>query len=213
MEGVCYKTYEVGSERERLQTLARSPLTPSSSISLIFIARRGFYFNFFLQKVCCYKCALTVPVENLREIIEKHSPEACYRFSKSWFSPSPPTPHPPPTTPPPPTPPPTPCPTPPPTPPPPQVNRRRWRTRRLKRWTPPPPPELSPEEIRSRGLLEKEIEELLDDDKCKICLSDTMSIVLQPCGHFLLCFQCSLKFTNCPVCRGKIHKIISVNHH
>ncbi|CAC5362542.1 BIRC7_8 [Mytilus coruscus] len=48
--------------------------------------------------------------------------------------------------------------------------------------------------------------------QCKVCLTNPLQIIIQPCGHFLLCESCytHLKYENnrCPICRGPIKNTI-----
>lgn len=39
---------------------------------------------------------------------------------------------------------------------------------------------------------------------CKICYNKTGNIALITCGHSNFCFDCSEKFTECPLCRSPI---------
>ena len=36
---------------------------------------------------------------------------------------------------------------------------------------------------------------------CKICLSETISIVFIPCSNFVSCASCALMVSKCPICR------------
>ncbi|AYV82641.1 MAG: hypothetical protein Hyperionvirus2_9 [Hyperionvirus sp.] len=42
------------------------------------------------------------------------------------------------------------------------------------------------------------------DNECVICMSDPKDSVFSPCGHFMTCKGCSVKFEKCPMCRAKI---------
>lgn len=51
--------------------------------------------------------------------------------------------------------------------------------------------------------------------ECTICLSDTASNAVVPCGHVCLCDSCADGFrarnvSACPYCRNKVEKIIKV---
>jgi hypothetical protein len=48
-----------------------------------------------------------------------------------------------------------------------------------------------------------------DDDKCTVCLSNPLEIVVQPCGHVCLCRDCSQRIgigQYCPICRHLIER-------
>jgi len=42
------------------------------------------------------------------------------------------------------------------------------------------------------------------DGICDICMDRSSNIILRPCGHKGICFQCSLEVEKCPVCRELI---------
>ncbi|KAJ3448675.1 hypothetical protein M0812_01157 [Anaeramoeba flamelloides] len=49
---------------------------------------------------------------------------------------------------------------------------------------------------------------------CVICLENTRSQVIVPCGHSCLCEECAKYFKRkrvCPICRKKITKILTIN--
>ena len=49
-------------------------------------------------------------------------------------------------------------------------------------------------------------------DNCSVCLTAKPSILLFPCLHLSVCFQCEEvgKLTNCPTCREKIERKIKI---
>ncbi len=49
-----------------------------------------------------------------------------------------------------------------------------------------------------------------EDNKCKICFINELSIVTIPCKHMCMCMECSGKINICPICRAKITEKISV---
>ena len=57
--------------------------------------------------------------------------------------------------------------------------------------------------------------ELEDDFRCKICLDRPCNVVLQPCGHWEICDQCSQRLLDrghgrpydCPVCREPVERV------
>lgn len=53
--------------------------------------------------------------------------------------------------------------------------------------------------------LKQQSEKIEEQTKCKICLSNDMSITLLPCGH-VICCECSAKITECSFCRTDIQK-------
>ena len=75
----------MADERARIQSFKWLPIRSRDGLSAIYMARKGFYFSFFLQKVCCYKCFQTIPLGKMTETIKQHTPEACYRFSKTFL--------------------------------------------------------------------------------------------------------------------------------
>lgn len=42
------------------------------------------------------------------------------------------------------------------------------------------------------------------EDTCRICLSNSITTALVPCGHLVLCYGCSQQISICPICRGRI---------
>ena len=63
-----------------------------------------------------------------------------------------------------------------------------------------------------------EIQKLLDEisdqeneNTCKLCVDNPMETVLLPCGHFALCYSCSIKMVSCPVCRTLIDSTVNIN--
>ncbi|CAC5393826.1 BIRC7_8 [Mytilus coruscus] len=61
-----------------------------------------------------------------------------------------------------------------------------------------PEPELS---MRS---LEEENQNLKDQQTCKICLDEPITIVFLPCGHLAACGSCAPALRRCPICRAFI---------
>lgn len=53
---------------------------------------------------------------------------------------------------------------------------------------------------------EKNKQELDDEKRCKVCLTNNIETVIIPCGHRCLCHSCSAGFASgdCPICRTKI---------
>lgn len=39
---------------------------------------------------------------------------------------------------------------------------------------------------------------------CSICMAQPKDVLLQPCGHWVLCFACAGQVEECPVCRARI---------
>ena len=44
--------------------------------------------------------------------------------------------------------------------------------------------------------------------ECKVCMTDSASVVFVPCGHMICCVKCADGCKDCPVCRVKIDKRI-----
>jgi hypothetical protein len=63
---------------------------------------------------------------------------------------------------------------------------------------------------RKREVVDLDKEEDDDDDECKICMEESRTHVLNPCGHWCLCGECSAKVEKCPICRVKIVSCIRV---
>ncbi|CAC5379793.1 BIRC7_8 [Mytilus coruscus] len=61
--------------------------------------------------------------------------------------------------------------------------------------------------------LEEENRNLKDQQTCKICLDEPVSIVFLPCGHMTACANCAPALRRCPICRafikGTVKAIIS----
>lgn len=53
--------------------------------------------------------------------------------------------------------------------------------------------------------------EISDDSVCVICFDRTIDVVLDPCGHIVVCAECarSLNPHRCPICRSEIQQILS----
>ncbi|OPL20588.1 baculoviral 7-like iap repeat-containing protein, partial [Mytilus galloprovincialis] len=52
--------------------------------------------------------------------------------------------------------------------------------------------------------LEEENRNLKDQQTCKICLDEPVSIVFLPCGHMAACINCVPALRRCPICRAFI---------
>lgn len=50
----------------------------------------------------------------------------------------------------------------------------------------------------------------VDENVCVICRDEQKTVVLLPCRHLCLCFNCSGSIRTCPLCRKPIMNIISV---
>ena len=44
--------------------------------------------------------------------------------------------------------------------------------------------------------------------ECKVCMTDSASVVFVPCGHMICCVRCAEGCSDCPVCRVRIDKRI-----
>ncbi|XP_063445445.1 baculoviral IAP repeat-containing protein 2-like [Mytilus trossulus] len=49
--------------------------------------------------------------------------------------------------------------------------------------------------------LKEENQNLRDQQTCKICLEEPVSIVFLPCGHLASCVNCASMLRRCPICR------------
>lgn len=69
------------------------------------------------------------------------------------------------------------------------------------------------EKIKAQREKIKEIQEILSDNSCIICMDHQRSIVFMPCMHLICCKKCSLKNVKgeCPECKAKIEEMISTN--
>ncbi|KRX08582.1 hypothetical protein PPERSA_10386 [Pseudocohnilembus persalinus] len=54
--------------------------------------------------------------------------------------------------------------------------------------------------------IQKELEELQNQKKCISCNNNDKGIIYQPCGHFLVCFDCEKVYSKCKVCQSDILK-------
>lgn len=62
-------------------------------------------------------------------------------------------------------------------------------------------------DITSHGVKEK-IEDLMNEQRCKICLDKEINCVFTPCGHACCCLDCGPGLNKCPICRKNLEKII-----
>ena len=56
--------------------------------------------------------------------------------------------------------------------------------------------------------VKKKIEDLVNEERCKICLDQKINCVLTPCGHACCCLECGPGLTKCPICRKSLETII-----
>jgi len=54
------------------------------------------------------------------------------------------------------------------------------------------------------------VKEILKQDKCRICQNEQARTVLLPCGHLVVCKQCGMIASRCPVCRVRVTSSIDV---
>uniref|UniRef100_A0A6C0JBA6 RING-type domain-containing protein n=1 Tax=viral metagenome TaxID=1070528 RepID=A0A6C0JBA6_9ZZZZ len=55
--------------------------------------------------------------------------------------------------------------------------------------------------------------ERVDDSTCLICMKTRRQCAVIPCGHFVMCYECSKKIPDrCPKCRGNIDKMLKIYH-
>ena len=59
----------------------------------------------------------------------------------------------------------------------------------------------------------EDIETEIENDACKICMTNKIRTINLPCGHMVFCFACCRNFVSnnfqhdCPMCRAKISEI------
>ena len=58
--------------------------------------------------------------------------------------------------------------------------------------------------------LRRELEQLEDKMKCKICLDAEVDQLFLPCRHIICCGDCARKVARCPVCREIIQGTVNV---
>ena len=49
-----------------------------------------------------------------------------------------------------------------------------------------------------------------ENNQCIVCCDQAKDCVLMPCAHLALCFECSSKVDQCPLCRGAISNRIKI---
>lgn len=57
---------------------------------------------------------------------------------------------------------------------------------------------------------EKNSHQVADYNLCKICLSNERNILFLPCKHILACLDCTLRLTDCAICRTPLKGFIRV---
>uniref|UniRef100_A0A8C5PKT8 RING-type E3 ubiquitin transferase n=1 Tax=Leptobrachium leishanense TaxID=445787 RepID=A0A8C5PKT8_9ANUR len=55
---------------------------------------------------------------------------------------------------------------------------------------------------------EEQLRQLKDERMCKVCMDKDASIVFVPCGHLVVCTDCSLNLRDCPICRAAIRGFV-----
>ena len=72
----------------------------------------------------------------------------------------------------------------------------------------PPPVQARTGEGAAAVTMEVSADDLRDDDMCVICLQETKTHLLVPCGHQCVCGPCSEQISaasrTCPVCRADV---------
>jgi hypothetical protein len=56
----------------------------------------------------------------------------------------------------------------------------------------------------------QEIEDVVDGQRCVVCLSSKVQVVFFKCSHAVCCVECALRLRECPVCRKDIDRIAKV---
>ena len=69
------------------------------------------------------------------------------------------------------------------------------------------------EKIKAQKEKLNQIEEVLSDNSCIICMDHQRSIVFVPCMHLICCKKCSIKNVKgeCPECKAKIEEMIATS--
>lgn len=49
-----------------------------------------------------------------------------------------------------------------------------------------------------------------DETECIVCLEQERTHVFTPCGHFMFCDKCAMKFKTCPVCQLPVESTMRV---
>ena len=61
------------------------------------------------------------------------------------------------------------------------------------------------EEYEDRSPSAPNMGALYMESECVVCLEKASAIILIPCGHVCVCYNCSLPLTECPMCRTGIY--------
>ena len=71
-------------------------------------------------------------------------------------------------------------------------------------------------EKSNQSKFEEENNDSIDKDDCIVCYSKKKEVVLIPCGHICLCFECSKEIQSkkptCPYCRANFIQIVKIYH-
>ncbi|XP_033112436.1 baculoviral IAP repeat-containing protein 3-like [Anneissia japonica] len=71
-------------------------------------------------------------------------------------------------------------------------------------------PSTASEEPQSTEAMLKQLEDLKDQQACKVCLNLPANIVFRPCNHLVTCEECGRKLNSCPICREKVKDRIKI---
>ncbi|XP_051842827.1 baculoviral IAP repeat-containing protein 2-like isoform X2 [Antechinus flavipes] len=52
--------------------------------------------------------------------------------------------------------------------------------------------------------VEEQLRRLQEERTCKVCMDKEVSVVFIPCGHLVVCKECSPSLRKCPICRSTI---------
>ncbi|XP_031816932.1 baculoviral IAP repeat-containing protein 3 isoform X2 [Sarcophilus harrisii] len=52
--------------------------------------------------------------------------------------------------------------------------------------------------------VEEQLRRLQEERTCKVCMDKEVSVVFIPCGHLVVCKECSSSLRKCPICRSTI---------
>jgi hypothetical protein len=62
--------------------------------------------------------------------------------------------------------------------------------------------------VKVRKQIDSKLVDILKEEEkiCIICMEEKKEVVLTSCGHYCVCFRCSLGISQCPVCRSDIQE-------
>ena len=64
---------------------------------------------------------------------------------------------------------------------------------------------------RERREAEKQnMDEISDENLCKICMERAIDCVLLECGHMISCVNCGKRLAECPICRQFVVRAVRI---